>query len=76
MNLTGKTVRFREAFNPPTPEHPDLQYDGRDDICSAILGATNEFSRHPSAPDDDRGLLVLRVTDDARADFSCLPLIY
>ena len=52
------------------------QETSAEDICSAILGATNEFSRHPSAPDDDRGLLVLRVTDDARADFSCLPLIY
>ena len=30
MNLSGKTVRFREAFNPPTPEYPDLQFDYRE----------------------------------------------
>jgi len=30
MNLRGKTVRFREAFNPSTPEYPDLQYDDRE----------------------------------------------
>ena len=47
-----------------------------ENICSAILGATNEFSGHASAPDDDRALLVLRVSDDPRADFSTLPLFY
>lgn len=47
-----------------------------ENICSAILGATNEFSGHASAPDDDRALLVLRVSDDPRTDFSTLPLFY
>jgi len=46
------------------------------DISSAILDATDEFSRHNSAPNDDRSLIVLRVTDDPRADFPSVPLIY
>lgn len=37
------------------------------DISSAILDATDEFSRHTSAPEDDRSLLALKVTDDAMA---------
>lgn len=40
------------------------------DISSAILDATDEFSRHTSAPEDDRSLLVLKVTDDAWPDYS------
>lgn len=47
-----------------------------ENISSAILDATDEFSRHGSAPDDDRTLIVLRLTDDTREDFSSLPLIY
>lgn len=46
------------------------------DISSAILSATDEFSRDPSSPDDDRSLIVLRVTDEASADFPRLPVIY
>ena len=42
-------------------------------VCSAILGATNEFARHASAPDDDRSILVLRVPNDSSADFSKIP---
>ena len=34
------------------------------DISSAILSATDEFSGDPSFPDDDRSLIVLRVTDE------------
>lgn len=44
-------------------------------ICSAILGATNEFARHASVPDDDRSILVLRVPSDTRADFSIFQTI-
>jgi sigma-B regulation protein RsbU (phosphoserine phosphatase) len=42
-------------------------------VCSAILSATNEFTRNSSAPDDDRSILVLRVLNDTRADFSTIP---
>jgi len=34
-----------------------------EDISSAILSATDDFSGRTSAPDDDRSLIVLRVTD-------------
>src|SRR5262250_1946683 len=47
-----------------------------EDISSAILGATDEFIRHTSSPDDDRSLLVLKVTDESWEDFSGLPAIY
>jgi phosphoserine phosphatase RsbU/P len=41
-------------------------------VCSAILSATNEFARNSSEPDDDRSILVLRVLNDTRADFSTI----
>jgi sigma-B regulation protein RsbU (phosphoserine phosphatase) len=44
-------------------------------ICSAILGATSEFARHASAPDDDRSILVLRLANDTRADSSAFQTI-
>jgi len=34
------------------------------DISTAILTATDEFSRDPSSPDDDRSIIVLRLTDE------------
>ena len=46
------------------------------DISTAILSATDEFSHDPSSPDDDRSLIVLRLTDEPSADFPRLPLIY
>ena len=45
-------------------------------FSDAILYATDEFSGFSVAPHDDRTLLVLRVTDEAAADFSKLPVIY
>ena len=45
-------------------------------ISSAILCATDEFSRDTPVQCDDRSLIVLRVTDELRADFSGLPVIY
>lgn len=47
-----------------------------EDISSAILGPTDDFSRDPSSPHDDRSLIVLRVTDEPSADFPRLPVIY
>lgn len=44
-----------------------------EDICSAILSATDELNRDPSSPDDDRSLIVLRVTDEPSADFPKTP---
>jgi sigma-B regulation protein RsbU (phosphoserine phosphatase) len=43
-----------------------------ENVCSAILSATNEFAHNSSAPDDDRSMLVLRVLNDTRADFSTI----
>ena len=44
------------------------------DISSAILEATDEFSHDAPVQNDDRSLIVLRVTD--RLDLSRLPVIY
>jgi sigma-B regulation protein RsbU (phosphoserine phosphatase) len=52
------------------------QDDSAEDISSAILDATGVFSCNASALRDDRSLIVLRVTDELRADFSRLPVIY
>jgi sigma-B regulation protein RsbU (phosphoserine phosphatase) len=46
------------------------------DISSAILRATDEFSHETRAQNDDRSLIVLRVTGELRTDFSRLPVIY
>jgi len=46
-----------------------------EDISSAILGATDEFSCHTSAPHDDRSLIVLKVTDKSSPDCSGFPFI-
>jgi len=44
------------------------------DVSSAILEATDEFSHDAPVQNDDRSLIVLRVTD--RLDLSRLPVIY
>ena len=46
------------------------------DISSAILGATDEFSNDTPLQNDDRSLIVVRMTDELRTDFSRLPVIY
>lgn len=46
-----------------------------EDISSAILGATDEFSCHTFAPHDDRSLIVLKVTDKSSPDCSGFPFI-
>lgn len=45
-------------------------------ISSAILCATDEFSDHAPVFHDDRTVLVLRVTDETSADLSKVPIIY
>lgn len=45
-------------------------------VAQRIVKATDEHTGKGRTPHDDRTLLVLRVTDDAEADFSKLPIIY
>jgi sigma-B regulation protein RsbU (phosphoserine phosphatase) len=45
-------------------------------VAQRIVKATDEHTGPGRLPHDDRTLLVLRVTDDAEADFSKLPIIY
>jgi len=46
------------------------------DFSSAMLDATDEFGHETPVQNDDRSLIVLRVTGELRADFSRLPVIY
>ncbi len=45
-------------------------------VAQRIVKATDEHTGAGRLPHDDRTLLILRVTDDAEADFSKLPIIY
>jgi phosphoserine phosphatase RsbU/P len=45
-------------------------------ITERILAETDDHSGTGIAPQDDRTLVVLRVTDETDADFSKLPIIY
>jgi len=45
-------------------------------VAQRIVKATDEHTGPGRQPHDDRTLLVLRVTEDAEADFSKLPIIY
>jgi sigma-B regulation protein RsbU (phosphoserine phosphatase) len=45
-------------------------------ISSAILRATNKFSGHAYATQDDRTILALRVTDEMSADLCKVPVVY
>ncbi len=45
-------------------------------VAQRIVKATDEHTGAGRPPHDDRTLLVLRVTDEAEADFSKLPIIY
>jgi sigma-B regulation protein RsbU (phosphoserine phosphatase) len=45
-------------------------------VAQRIVKATDEHTGPGRQPHDDRTLLVLRVTDDAEADFSKMPIIY
>jgi sigma-B regulation protein RsbU (phosphoserine phosphatase) len=50
--------------------------DSAKEICDRILDATDEYAGGGHTPNDDRTLLVLRVTDHTSTDFSKLPIIY
>jgi len=45
-------------------------------VAQRIVKATDEHTGPGRAPHDDRTLLVLRVIEEAEADFSKLPIIY
>ncbi|MGB7434740.1 MAG: GAF domain-containing SpoIIE family protein phosphatase [Candidatus Acidiferrum sp.] len=45
-------------------------------VAQRIVKATDEHAGVGRPPHDDRTLLILRVTEDAEADFSKLPIIY
>jgi sigma-B regulation protein RsbU (phosphoserine phosphatase) len=45
-------------------------------ISETILSVTSGYSGDNFAPQDDRTLLVLRMTDHSLSDFSKLPIIY
>jgi len=45
-------------------------------VAQRIVKATDEHTGPGRPPHDDRTLLVLRVTEDAEADYSKLPIIY
>ena len=50
--------------------------DSAADISEKVLSATSGYSGDNFTPEDDRTLLVLRVTDHSSSDFSKLPIIY
>lgn len=50
--------------------------DSAQHVAESILRATEEFAGLGASHRDDRTLLVLRVTEDATADYTKLPLIY
>ena len=45
-------------------------------VAQRIVKATDDHTGPGRAPHDDRTLMILRVTEDAEADFSKLPIIY
>lgn len=47
-----------------------------DDICGAILRATDEFTGFGIPAHDDRTLLAVRVTPDSPSDLPKMPVIY
>ena len=45
-------------------------------VAQRIVKATDEYTGLGRAPHDDRTLLILRVTEEAEANYSKLPIIY
>jgi phosphoserine phosphatase RsbU/P len=45
-------------------------------VAQRVVKATDEHTGPGRPPHDDRTLLILRVTEDAEADYSKLPIIY
>jgi hypothetical protein len=59
--------RLPDPVNPADPGYT---------VAQRIVKATDEHTGPGRTPHDDRTLLVLRVTEDAGADYSKLPIIY
>jgi phosphoserine phosphatase RsbU/P len=62
--------RLKALLATVVPEDPGYT------VAQRIVKATDEHAGVGRPPHDDRTLLVLRVTEDAEADFSKLPIIY
>ncbi len=62
--------RLRSLLGEVVPADPGYT------IAQRIVKATDEHTGAGRPPHDDRTLLILRVTEDAAADFSKLPIIY
>jgi sigma-B regulation protein RsbU (phosphoserine phosphatase) len=62
--------RLKALLSTVMPNDPGFK------VAQRIVKATDEHTGPGRLPHDDRTLLVLRVTDDAEADFSKLPIIY
>ncbi len=62
--------RLKALLATVVPEDPGYT------VAQRIVKATDEHAGIGRPPHDDRTLLILRVTEDAEADFSKLPIIY
>ncbi len=64
------SARLHALLSDARPEH------SANELSEKIIAATDDHSGPGSNPHDDRTLLVLRVTGEATADYSKLPVIY
>jgi phosphoserine phosphatase RsbU/P len=62
--------RLKELLATIVPSDPGYT------VAQRIVKATDEHSGVGRPPHDDRTLLILRVTEEAEADYSKLPIIY
>jgi len=62
--------RLKALLATVVPEDPGYT------VAQRIVKATDEHAGIGRPPHDDRTLLILRVTEEAEADFSKLPIIY
>ena len=63
-------VRLKALLAATGPDTPGYK------IAQRIVKATDEHTGPGRMPHDDRTLLILRVTEEAEADFSKMPIIY
>jgi len=62
--------RLKELLATVVPDDPGYT------VAQRIVKATDEYAGVGRPPHDDRTLLILRVTEEAEADYSKLPIIY
>ncbi len=62
--------RLKELLTTVSPADPGFK------VAQRIVKATDEHTGPGRMPHDDRTLMILRVTEEAEADFSKLPIIY